>query len=173
MFWSIKHGTYLAQVHKLPIWIFSPNLNFFFCFGLWFCLFIILLVSCFVCLLYWLQVSLLLFCIYYCFIGCHFFSRLIIVCLLFFQFYVCLLSCWIFLLVNLCLLTFMFIDLLVLVSYLSFVFCYFDCSNVLFQIFMFFLIWALLSQPHFGWSGRMKLPLPKLGIWSPPGLPNV
>jgi len=30
-----------------------------------------------------------------------------------------------------------------------------------------------VSQPHFGRSGRMKLPLPKLGIWSPPGLPNV
>ncbi len=30
-----------------------------------------------------------------------------------------------------------------------------------------------LSQPHFGLSGRMKLPLPKLGIWSPSGLPNV
>ncbi len=29
-----------------------------------------------------------------------------------------------------------------------------------------------VSQPYFGWSGRMKLPLPKLGIWSPPGLPN-
>ncbi len=30
-----------------------------------------------------------------------------------------------------------------------------------------------LSQPHFGWSGRMKLPFPKLEIWSPSGLPNV
>jgi len=30
-----------------------------------------------------------------------------------------------------------------------------------------------LSQPYFGWSGRMKLPLPKLEIWSPLGLPNV
>jgi hypothetical protein len=30
-----------------------------------------------------------------------------------------------------------------------------------------------MSQPYFGSSGRMKLPLPKLGIWSPPGLPNV
>jgi len=30
-----------------------------------------------------------------------------------------------------------------------------------------------LSQPHFRLSVRMKLTLPKLGIWSPPGLPNV
>jgi hypothetical protein len=27
-----------------------------------------------------------------------------------------------------------------------------------------------LSQPHFGLSVRMKLTLPKVGIWSPPGL---
>jgi hypothetical protein len=30
-----------------------------------------------------------------------------------------------------------------------------------------------MSQPYFGWSERMKLPLPKLGIWSPLGLLNV
>jgi len=30
-----------------------------------------------------------------------------------------------------------------------------------------------MLQPYFGWSGRMKLPLPKLGTWSPLGLPNV
>ncbi len=30
-----------------------------------------------------------------------------------------------------------------------------------------------MSQPHFGLSVKMKLTLPKLGIWSPPGLPNV
>ncbi len=29
-----------------------------------------------------------------------------------------------------------------------------------------------MLQPYFGWSGRMKLPLPKLEIWSPPGLPE-
>ncbi len=32
---------------------------------------------------------------------------------------------------------------------------------------------TFMSQPHFGWNGRMKLPLPKLGIWSLPRLPNV
>jgi len=27
-----------------------------------------------------------------------------------------------------------------------------------------------MSQPHFGLSVRMKLTLPKVGTWSPPGL---
>jgi len=48
-----------------------------------------------------------------------------------------------FLLINLCLLTFMLIDLLVLVNYLSFVFCYFDCCNVLFQFFFFCFLYEL------------------------------
>jgi len=30
-----------------------------------------------------------------------------------------------------------------------------------------------MSQPHFGLSVRMQLTLPKLGIWSLTGLPNV
>jgi hypothetical protein len=30
-----------------------------------------------------------------------------------------------------------------------------------------------LSQPHFGLSVRMKLTLPKVGTWSPPGLPKI
>jgi len=30
-----------------------------------------------------------------------------------------------------------------------------------------------LSQPHFGQSGRMQLPLPKVETWSPPGLPKT
>jgi len=30
-----------------------------------------------------------------------------------------------------------------------------------------------LSQPHFGLSVRMKFTLPKVGTWSPPGLPNT
>jgi hypothetical protein len=30
-----------------------------------------------------------------------------------------------------------------------------------------------LSQPHFGLSVRMKLALPKVGTWSPPGLPKT
>jgi len=29
-----------------------------------------------------------------------------------------------------------------------------------------------LSQPHFGQSGRMQLPLPKMETWSPLGLPK-
>jgi hypothetical protein len=28
----------------------------------------------------------------------------------------------------------------------------------------------ILSQPHFGLSVRMRLTLPKVGTWSPPGL---
>jgi hypothetical protein len=70
-----------------------------------------------------------------------FFPHLIIVCILCFS--VLCLSIKLlnfFLLVNLCLLTFMLIDLLVLVNYLSLVICYFDCCNVLFQIFMLFSI---------------------------------
>jgi hypothetical protein len=31
----------------------------------------------------------------------------------------------------------------------------------------------LLSQPHFGLSVRMKFTLPKVGTWSPPGLPKT
>jgi hypothetical protein len=30
-----------------------------------------------------------------------------------------------------------------------------------------------MSQPHFGQSGRMQLPLPKVETWSPPGLPKT
>jgi hypothetical protein len=30
-----------------------------------------------------------------------------------------------------------------------------------------------LSQPHFGLSVRVKPTLPKVGIWSPPGLPKI
>jgi hypothetical protein len=30
-----------------------------------------------------------------------------------------------------------------------------------------------LSQPHFEASVRMKLTLPKVGTWSPPGLPKI
>jgi hypothetical protein len=30
-----------------------------------------------------------------------------------------------------------------------------------------------LSQPHFEASVRMKLTLPKMGTWSPPGLPKT
>ncbi len=30
-----------------------------------------------------------------------------------------------------------------------------------------------MSQPHFGLSVRMKLTLPKVGTWSPPGLPKT
>ncbi len=30
-----------------------------------------------------------------------------------------------------------------------------------------------MSQPHFGLSVRMKLTLPKMGTWSPPGLPKT
>jgi hypothetical protein len=29
-----------------------------------------------------------------------------------------------------------------------------------------------MLQPHFGQSGRMRLTLPKVGTWSPPGLPQ-
>jgi len=32
---------------------------------------------------------------------------------------------------------------------------------------------TLLSQPHFGLSVRMRLTLPKVGIGSPPGLPQL
>jgi hypothetical protein len=32
---------------------------------------------------------------------------------------------------------------------------------------------TLVSQPHFGLSVRMKLTLPKVGTWSPPGLPKT
>jgi hypothetical protein len=31
----------------------------------------------------------------------------------------------------------------------------------------------VLSQPHFGLSVRMKLTLPKVGTWGPPGLPKT
>jgi hypothetical protein len=31
----------------------------------------------------------------------------------------------------------------------------------------------LLSQPHFEASVRMRLALPKVGTWSPPGLPKL
>jgi len=30
-----------------------------------------------------------------------------------------------------------------------------------------------VSQPHFGRSGRMQFPLPKVETWSPPGLPKT
>jgi hypothetical protein len=30
-----------------------------------------------------------------------------------------------------------------------------------------------MSQPHFGLSVKMKLTLPKVGTWSPPGLPKI
>jgi hypothetical protein len=30
-----------------------------------------------------------------------------------------------------------------------------------------------MSQPHFEASVRMRLTLPKVGIWSPPGLPQL
>jgi hypothetical protein len=33
--------------------------------------------------------------------------------------------------------------------------------------------WLNVSQPHFGQSGRMQLPLPKVETWSPPGLPKI
>ncbi len=39
-------------------------------------------------------------------------------------------------------------------------------SNILFFL-------VLLSQPHFEASVRMKLTLPKVGTWSPPGLPKL
>jgi hypothetical protein len=32
---------------------------------------------------------------------------------------------------------------------------------------------VFVSQPHFGQSGRMQLPLPKVKTWSPPGLPKI
>jgi hypothetical protein len=32
---------------------------------------------------------------------------------------------------------------------------------------------ATMSQPHFEASVRMKLTLPKVGIWSPSGLPQL
>jgi hypothetical protein len=32
---------------------------------------------------------------------------------------------------------------------------------------------VFLSQPHFGLSVRMKFTLPKVGTWSPPGLPKT
>ncbi len=31
----------------------------------------------------------------------------------------------------------------------------------------------LMSQPHFGLSVKVKLTLPKVGTWSPPGLPKI
>jgi hypothetical protein len=31
----------------------------------------------------------------------------------------------------------------------------------------------MMSQPHIGLSVRMKLTLPKVGTWSPPGLPKI
>jgi hypothetical protein len=34
-------------------------------------------------------------------------------------------------------------------------------------------LWLCLSQPHFGLSVRMKLTLPKVGTWSPSGLPEI
>jgi hypothetical protein len=33
--------------------------------------------------------------------------------------------------------------------------------------------WALVSQPHFEASVRMKFTLPKVGTWSPLGLPKT
>jgi hypothetical protein len=33
--------------------------------------------------------------------------------------------------------------------------------------------WHLLSQPHFGLSVRVKPTLPKVGSWSPSGLPKT
>jgi hypothetical protein len=35
------------------------------------------------------------------------------------------------------------------------------------------LCFSKVSQPHFGLSVRMKLTLPKVGTWSPPGLPKT
>jgi len=35
------------------------------------------------------------------------------------------------------------------------------------------LTYSQLSQPHFGQSGRMQLPFPKVETWSPPGLPKT
>jgi hypothetical protein len=32
---------------------------------------------------------------------------------------------------------------------------------------------SLVSQPQFGQSVRMRLTLPKVGTWSPPGLPQL
>jgi hypothetical protein len=34
-------------------------------------------------------------------------------------------------------------------------------------------IGSTLSQPHFGLSVRVKPTLPKVGTWSPPGLPKT
>jgi hypothetical protein len=31
----------------------------------------------------------------------------------------------------------------------------------------------VLSQPHFGLSVRVKPTFPKVGTWSPPGLPKI
>jgi len=39
--------------------------------------------------------------------------------------------------------------------------------------FFLFFLWCFLSQPHFGLSVRMKLTLPKVGTWSPLGLPKT
>jgi hypothetical protein len=36
-----------------------------------------------------------------------------------------------------------------------------------------FFIWLNLSQPHFGLSVRMKPTFPKVGTWSPSGLPKI
>jgi len=33
--------------------------------------------------------------------------------------------------------------------------------------------WDGVSQPHFGQSGRMQLPFPKVETWSPPGFPKT
>jgi len=38
---------------------------------------------------------------------------------------------------------------------------------------VFELLWSQLSQSHFGLSVRMKLTLPKVGTWSPLGLPKT
>ncbi len=37
----------------------------------------------------------------------------------------------------------------------------------------FFKLPSFVSQPHFGASVRMQLALPKVGIWSPSGLPKI
>jgi hypothetical protein len=36
-----------------------------------------------------------------------------------------------------------------------------------------YFIGGSMSQPHFGQSVRMRLTLPKVGTWSPPGLPQL
>jgi hypothetical protein len=48
------------------------------------------------------------------------------------------------------------------------------CCDLNHDIKMFFLEHSVkLSQPHFGLSVRMKLTLPKVGTWSPSGLPKT